>query len=329
MQTLGHLSVPYARDLRNLIAATLPPAMTTARAVCVLDNGIGHAFAGVASRALHELCGGAADLVVSHGQTMYHWVADDAVRGSLQLGQPAWIAEVTGVPVISDLRSRDVAAGGQGAPLVGMTDTLLLRGLPGVPAALNLGGIANITVLAPGADPLAFDTGPANALLDAATGHFTGGNAAYDEDGRRAAAGQTSPDLLKVLLDDPYYRRAAPKTTGKEHFHLPYLRACAVRRADSRSGRRPRDPDQAHGCHRGRRLPSTRSDQPGRVRRRYPELYPDAHDRRGTARPGTPAPARARRTTAAPAAHHRPRRLTDHHCRRRSRPLGAQQGENG
>ncbi|GHB17511.1 anhydro-N-acetylmuramic acid kinase [Streptomyces viridiviolaceus] len=224
MRPLGHLSVPYADDLRNLIAATLPPATTTARAVCVLDNGIGQAFAGVASRALDELCGGAADLVVSHGQTMYHWVDDGAVRGTLQLGQPAWIAEVTGVPVVSDLRSRDVAAGGQGAPLVGMTDTLLLRGLPGVPAALNLGGIANITVLAPGADPLAFDTGPANALLDAATEHFTGGAATYDEDGRRAAAGQTSPDLLKVLLDDPYYRRPAPKTTGKEHFHLPYLR---------------------------------------------------------------------------------------------------------
>jgi anhydro-N-acetylmuramic acid kinase len=193
------------------------------QAVCALDTGVGQAFADAAGRALRELCDGTADLVVSHGQTMYHWVEDGTVRGTLQLGQPAWIAEATGLPVVSDLRSRDVAAGGQGAPLVGMTDTLLLRALPGTPAALNLGGIANVTVVAPDAEPLAFDTGPANALLDAAVRHFTDGAATYDEDGRRAAAGRTSPELLRVLLDDPYYRRPAPKTTGKELFHLPYL----------------------------------------------------------------------------------------------------------
>ncbi|MFJ4950490.1 anhydro-N-acetylmuramic acid kinase [Streptomyces sp. NPDC088760] len=223
LRLLGHLSVPYADDLRARVAAVLPPAVTTAQAVCALDSGIGQAFAGAAGRALRELCAGAADLVVSHGQTVHHWVEDGIVRGTLQLGQPAWIAEATGLPVVSDLRSRDVAAGGQGAPLVGMTDTLLLRGLPGTPAALNLGGIANVTVLVPGAAPLAFDTGPANALLDAAVRHFTDGAAAYDADGRRAAAGRVRPELLRVLLGDPYYRRPAPKTTGKEHFHLPYL----------------------------------------------------------------------------------------------------------
>ncbi|MFF0224314.1 anhydro-N-acetylmuramic acid kinase [Streptomyces sp. NPDC004629] len=223
LRPLGHLSRPYPGDLRDLIAATLPPAATTTQAVCALDTGIGQAFADAARRALHELCDGTADLVVSHGQTMHHWVEDGIVRGTLQLGQPAWIAEATGLPVVSDLRSRDVAAGGQGAPLVAMTDTLLLRALPGTPAALNLGGIANVTVVAPGTDPLAFDTGPANALLDAAVRHFTAGAAAYDEDGRRAAAGRTDPGLLAFLLDDPYYRRPAPKSTGKEHFHLPYL----------------------------------------------------------------------------------------------------------
>ncbi|MFE9904017.1 anhydro-N-acetylmuramic acid kinase [Streptomyces achromogenes] len=224
LRPLGHLSVPYPDELRDRVAAALPPAPTTTQAVCALDTGIGQAFAGAAGRALRDLCAGTADLVVSHGQTMHHWVEDGTVRGTLQLGQPAWIAEATGLPVVSDLRSRDVAAGGQGAPLVALTDTLLLSGLPGTPAALNLGGIANITVLAPGAEPLAFDTGPANALLDAAVHHFTDGAAAYDEDGRRAGAGRVSPGLLRVLLDDPYYRRPAPKSTGKEHFHLPYLR---------------------------------------------------------------------------------------------------------
>ncbi|ARF59146.1 anhydro-N-acetylmuramic acid kinase [Streptomyces gilvosporeus] len=223
LRPLGHLSVPYPDDLRNLIATALPPATTTAQAICALDTGIGHTFAAAAERALNELCADAADLVVSHGQTLYHWVENGTVHGTLQLGQPAWIAQRTGLPVISDLRSKDVAAGGQGAPLVSMTDTLLLGALPGTPAALNLGGIANLTVVAPDTEPLAFDIGPANALLDTAVRHFTGGAEHYDKDGRRAAAGRPHADLLRLLLSDPYYRRPAPKTTGKEHFHLPYL----------------------------------------------------------------------------------------------------------
>ncbi|WP_217169009.1 anhydro-N-acetylmuramic acid kinase [Streptomyces sp. AC512_CC834] len=223
MRPLGHLSACYPDHLRDLIAGSLPPSATTLRTVAELDTGIGRVFADVAVRAVRELCDGSADLVVSHGQTMYHWVEDGAVRGTLQLGQPAWIAEATGLPVVSDLRGRDVAAGGQGAPLVAMTDALAMAALPGVPAALNLGGIANVTVLAPGTEPLAFDTGPANALMDAAVRHFTAGAAEYDEGGRRAGAGRVDPALLRVLLDDPYYRGPAPKSTGKERFHLPYL----------------------------------------------------------------------------------------------------------
>jgi anhydro-N-acetylmuramic acid kinase len=139
-----------------------------------------------------------------------------ATNGTLQLGQPAWIAERTGLPVVADLRARDVAAGGQGAPLVSLLDTLLLAGRAGTPAALNLGGIANLTV-----PPIAFDTGPANALLDAAARHFTG--RPYDEDGRLAAAGTVNREWLGRLLEDPYYARPAPKSTGKEHFHAGYV----------------------------------------------------------------------------------------------------------
>lgn len=225
MRPLGRLSHPYSDELRTQIAAALPPAATTTEAICVLDTGVGQAFAEAGVRALAQLCDGEADLVVSHGQTMHHWVEAGTVRGTLQLGQPAWIAEATGLPVVSDLRSRDVAAGGQGAPLVALFDALLLGGLPGVPAALNLGGIANITVVAPDVDPLAFDTGPANALLDAAARHFSGGTEEYDRDGRGAAAGQVNPELLRRLLDEPYYRLPGPKSTGKELFHLPYLLA--------------------------------------------------------------------------------------------------------
>ncbi|MDR3082076.1 MAG: anhydro-N-acetylmuramic acid kinase [Streptomyces sp.] len=237
LRPLGALSLPYPQELRGCLEAVLPPAATTVEAVCRLDTGIGRAFAEAAVRAVAELCSGAAELVVSHGQTVHHWVEDAVVRGTLQLGQPAWIAEATGLPVVSDLRSRDVAAGGQGAPLVSIVDTLLLRARPGVSAALNLGGIANVTVVAPdggppcsseaeslGADPVAFDTGPANALLDAAVRHFTRGARDYDEDGRGAARGRVRPGLLARLLEEPYYRRPAPKTTGKELFHLGYLK---------------------------------------------------------------------------------------------------------
>ncbi|MDI5964368.1 anhydro-N-acetylmuramic acid kinase [Streptantibioticus silvisoli] len=225
LRPLGAFGVPYPAPLRELIASVLPPAATTIGDVCALDAGVGRAFAAAAVRAVDELCPGRADLVVSHGQTVHHWVTDGVVRGSLQLGQPAWIAEATGLPVVCDLRNRDIAAGGQGAPLVGVVDALLLAALDGVPAALNLGGIANVTVAAPGTAPLAFDTGPANALLDAAVRHLTGGREAFDEDGRRAARGRPHRGLLDHLLADPYYARPAPKSTGKELFHLPYLLA--------------------------------------------------------------------------------------------------------
>lgn len=101
---------------------------------------------------------------------------------------------------------------------------MLLRGRPGVPAALNIGGIANLTVVRPGGDPVAFDTGPGNALIDAAVREATGGRPAYDEDGALAAAGRVHVPLLERLLKEPYYRTPWPKTTGKELFHPGYLR---------------------------------------------------------------------------------------------------------
>jgi 1,6-anhydro-N-acetylmuramate kinase len=164
LEPLGMVSAPYDEELREALAAALPPAATTLAEVCRLDTLIGQAFAAAAVRANDELCDGRAELVASHGQTVYHWVADGAVHGTLQLGQPAWIAEATGLPVVADFRPRDIAAGGQGAPLVSLVDLLWLRGRSGTPVALNLGGIANLT--AP--DGTAFDTGPACALIDAA-----------------------------------------------------------------------------------------------------------------------------------------------------------------
>lgn len=157
---LGMVSDPYPAELRNALTAALPPAATTMKDVCLLDTRIGQVFAALAARADRELCDGRAGLVASHGQTVYHWAEQGRVHGTLQIGSPAWIAEATGCPVVSDLRSRDVAAGGQGAPLVSIVDVMWLHGRPSRPAALNLGGIANLTVAAGTGDPVAFDTGP-------------------------------------------------------------------------------------------------------------------------------------------------------------------------
>lgn len=225
MQPLGLLSSPYPPELREALAAALPPAATTMQDVCRLDTAIGQAFAAVARQAIEQLGGGAADLIASHGQTVYHWVENAQVHGTLQLGQAAWMAEATGVPVVSDFRTRDVAAGGQGAPLVSLIDVLWLRGRSGTPVALNLGGIANVTVVPLDGEPVAFDTGPANALLDAAVLDLTAGRASYDADGAMAARGQVHKVLLERLLAEPYYALRGPKSTGKELFHLPYLAA--------------------------------------------------------------------------------------------------------
>ncbi|GAA0923344.1 anhydro-N-acetylmuramic acid kinase [Nonomuraea longicatena] len=197
----------YPDELRARIVAALPPHQVSMGEVCALDTLIGREFAAAAEGA------GPADLICSHGQTLYHWVEDGRVEGTLQLGQPAWIAERTGLPVVSDVRVRDVAAGGNGAPLVSYLDLLLLNGIEGRSGALNLGGIANLTVREPA---IAYDTGPACALIDAAA-------PPYDVDGRLGAAGTVSRDLLDELLAEPYYRREPPKTTGKELFTPDYV----------------------------------------------------------------------------------------------------------
>ncbi|MEU6076414.1 anhydro-N-acetylmuramic acid kinase [Micromonospora sp. NPDC047074] len=224
LRPLGHRGLDYDDELRAAIGGLLPPESTTIEAVCRLDNRLGEVFAEAAAVGV-ELAGGAADAVVSPGQTVFHWVADGHVRGTLQLGAVARVAARVGVPVLSDLRSADVAAGGQGAPLVPAFDALLLDPADGAAprAALNLGGIANLTVVAPGAPVLGYDAGPANALLDAAARRFLG--RPCDLDGARAAAGRVHPGLLDALLAEPYYAAPPPKSTGKELFHAGYLDA--------------------------------------------------------------------------------------------------------
>ncbi|MEU5945597.1 anhydro-N-acetylmuramic acid kinase [Micromonospora sp. NPDC047465] len=224
LRPLGHRGLDYDDALRAEIGALLPPQATTIEAVCRLDNRLGEVFAEAAAIGV-ELAGGAVDAVVSPGQTVFHWVDGGRARGTLQLGTVARVAARVGVPVLSDLRSADVAAGGQGAPLVPAFDALLLDPADGAAprAALNLGGIANLTVVVPGAPVLGYDVGPANALLDAAARRLLG--RPCDLDGARAAAGRVHPGLLDALLAEPYYAAPPPKSTGKELFHAGYLDA--------------------------------------------------------------------------------------------------------
>lgn len=229
-------STAYPQALRTRIIDTLPPAATTLAEMCELDTLVGQHFAEVAQEAIRAA--GAVDLVVSHGQTVYHWVDGGQARGTLQIGQPAWIAEATGTPVLSDVRARDIAAGGHGAPLVSYLDALLLAGHAGTAAALNLGGIANMTVVPQNGDLSAYDIGPANALIDAVVLTRELGEEGYDADGRIAATGTVDEDLLTVFLEDTYFQLPAPKSTGKEHFHLRY-----VEEALRASGKEPSDAD--------------------------------------------------------------------------------------
>jgi anhydro-N-acetylmuramic acid kinase len=229
-------TTPYDPALRARLRAVLPPAATPLAEVCALDTLIGQAFADVAGSITDRHPG--VDVVTSHGQTVFHWVAGTHALGTLQLGQPAWIAERTGASVVSDVRIRDITVGGHGAPLVSILDILLLGSFPGVSAALNLGGISNMTVIDGGTARSAHDIGPANALLDAvvaADPEFPGG---FDDGGKIAATGTVDEALLSALLDEPYYALPTPKSTGKELFHLEYVRA-----AIERSGRQPATPD--------------------------------------------------------------------------------------
>ncbi|WP_020671205.1 anhydro-N-acetylmuramic acid kinase [Amycolatopsis nigrescens] len=227
LNPLGHLELAYPEALRADVLASLPPNPSSAERLTMLDTRIGQVFAEAAETGVRQLAGGRADLIASLGQTVFHWVQDSRALGTLQLGQPAWIAERTGLPVLADLRARDVAAGGHGAPLASTLDALWLRGLAefdGRPCAgLNIGGIANITVVGPDGSTLAYDTGPGNALLDLAAHQVTGGAQRSDTDGALAGRGQVRDDLLRRLLEDPYYSAPPPKSTGKEHFHAGYL----------------------------------------------------------------------------------------------------------
>src|SRR5690625_2726719 len=190
---LARSETDYSAQLRTGLLELLPPQPVSAQQIVEVDTRVGQEFAEAAVM-LAESVGGV-DAICSHGQTIFHWVDDSgAARGTLQVGQPAWIAERADVPVIADVRARDIAAGGQGAPLVALLDQLLLADHSDTHAALNLGGIANVTVVAPGQPTIAYDVGPANALIDAVVTSLHLNDVGYDVDGALARQGTVDHD---------------------------------------------------------------------------------------------------------------------------------------
>ena len=216
-------SFQYSDGAYQQIVSCMPPREITMEQVCKLDTIVGKEF-GEAAAEISKRYNFEADLIVSHGQTLYHWI-DSAgkAQGTLQLGEPTWIAQRTGVLTLSNTRARDVAAGGQGAPLVSILDQLLLGDSPVPVGALNLGGISNVTIAGGGQNPIAYDIGPANGLMDAAISAHSHGKATFDKDGAIARSGKVDRKILQELLSHPYYQQPWPKSTGKEIFHLPYI----------------------------------------------------------------------------------------------------------
>jgi anhydro-N-acetylmuramic acid kinase len=223
-----HTHIPFTSEQRAEIFALFEPTTGSVDRICHMNFQLGEWFAAAALQALAQadLKPTDIDLIGSHGQTIYHAVdADSPIKSTLQIGEEAVIAARTGVTTVADFRVADVAAGGQGAPLVSYVDWLLLRHESRFRSIQNIGGIANVTYLPPGDDDsavIAFDTGPGNMLIDAAVGRVTDGEQTYDEDGAFAASGKVDRALLAALMAHPFLSQRPPKTTGREQFGMRY-----------------------------------------------------------------------------------------------------------
>ncbi len=235
-----HRYVPFTPEQRAAIFSLFDAQRADLEEICRLNFQLGEWFAAAALETIDAagLRPAAVDLIGSHGQTVWHCPPSGRpgdVACTLQIGEPAVIAERTGITTVADFRVRDVAAGGHGAPLVSYVDDLLFRDAQATRIVLNLGGIANVTVLYPHGDrrpPIAFDTGPGNMVLDWLAAHLTGGAQSCDVDGLLAAAGAPDALLLAELLADPYFAAPPPKTTGREQFGAPYARRLFQRAGD-------------------------------------------------------------------------------------------------
>lgn len=218
-QLVKHLHIPYRKPLRDEIRRAF--AGNTER-ICRLNFRLGGVFADAVSSLLRETGYRPRDIhaVASHGQTICHIPPSGKRSGStLQIGEASVIADRTGILTLSDFRTADMAAGGQGAPLVPLADYLLFRKPGRVRAVVNIGGIANVTIIKETLEEtVAFDTGPGNSLIDETMRFCSGGKKSFDRNGDSARSGKPVENLLKELLSHPYFKKRPPKSTGRETF---------------------------------------------------------------------------------------------------------------
>jgi len=219
VETIGFTSTPYPAAIRAAILGVSDCATHT-RDISRLNFQLAELYARAVLAAVKRF--GPVELIGCHGQTIFH----EGRSNTLQIGEPAVLAERTGIPVVANFRARDIAAGGEGAPLVPFVDYLLFRHSRRCRVALNIGGIANITVIPAGCAPedvVAFDTGPGNMVIDALAREFSGGKLQYDRGGKIALSGNVHFALLKELQRDAYYRRKPPKSAGREQYGVEFV----------------------------------------------------------------------------------------------------------
>jgi anhydro-N-acetylmuramic acid kinase len=231
---LDHASVKFPPTLRKEILRIAEQHPITAGELSQLNFRLGEVFADAALAACRKfrIPPKRVSLIGSHGQTIFHQgrpvpYVGEPTASTLQIGEPSVMAARTGITTVGDFRPADMALGGQGAPLVPYVDYLLYRHPKLGRVSLNLGGIANITVIPAGARPdqvFAFDTGPANMLIDALVQHFTHGRQHFDKDAQLARSGYLNRPLLKALLQDPYLKVKPPKSTGREYYGAAYVK---------------------------------------------------------------------------------------------------------
>ncbi len=226
-------TVPFPSAVRAEVLRIAEGARVSPGEISQLNFRLGRAFGQAALRACRKFRVNPRRLSVigSHGQTIFHQGAPSRFLGenissTLQIGEPAVIAAITGVTTVGDFRPADMAVGGQGAPLVPFGDYLLYRDPGRGRAVLNIGGIANVTVIPKAAPPhsvIAFDTGPGNMVIDALVHHFTNGRRSFDAEAQMASRGHLLPALVNSLLAENYFREAPPKSAGREQYGKAYV----------------------------------------------------------------------------------------------------------
>jgi anhydro-N-acetylmuramic acid kinase len=227
------VAIPFPGAVRAEVLRIAEGERVSTADISQLNFRLGRIFGEAALRACRKfrIAPRRLSVIGSHGQTIFHQgrpsrFLGEPIASTLQIGEPAVIAAITGVTTVGDFRPADVAVGGQGAPLVPFVDYLLYRDSRRGRAVLNIGGIANVTVIPKAASPrqvIAFDTGPGNMVIDALMRHFTGGQRSYDAEAQMASRGRLLPALLDSLLGESYFRQPPPKSAGREQYGSPYV----------------------------------------------------------------------------------------------------------